>query len=38
MGIVFHYQGKLDKAIESFNKSILYRPDYAYAFNNLAEV
>ncbi len=34
MGNVLQVQGKLDEAIEAFNKSIALKPDYADAYSN----
>ena len=35
MGIAFKDQGKLDEAIEAFNKAISLKPEYADAYNNI---
>ena len=35
MGIAFKAQGKLDKAIASFNKAISLKPNFAKAYNNM---
>ena len=35
MGIVLKEQGKSEEAIESFNKALSLKPDYADAYNNL---
>ena len=35
MGTVLHDQGKLDKAIEAYNKAVLLEPDYAKAYSNM---
>ena len=31
----FSSQGKLDEAVEAYNKSISLKPDYAETYNNL---
>ena len=38
MGNVLQDQGKLDEAIEAYNKAISLKPDYAYAYYNLGNV
>ena len=35
MGLAFKEQGKLDEAIEAFNKTISLKPDDAEVYNNM---
>jgi len=35
MGFTLHEQGKLEKAIEAYNKALAIKPDYAQAYYNL---
>ena len=38
MGNVLKGQGKLEKAIEAYNKALSLKPDYAKAYNNMGVV
>ena len=38
MGIVLKDQGKLEEAIEAYNKALSMKPDYAEAYNNMGVV
>ena len=35
MGIALQDQGKLEEAIEAYNKALAIKPDYADAYNNM---
>ena len=35
MGLALQEQGKLDEAIEAYNKALSLKPDYAEAYNNM---
>ena len=35
MGVALKEQGKLDEAIEAYNKALSIKPDYAEAHNNM---
>ncbi len=35
MGVTLQEQGKLDEAIEAYNKALAIKPDYAEAYNNM---
>ena len=35
MGIALQEQGKLEEAIEAYNKALAIKPDYAEAYNNM---
>ena len=35
MGIALKEQGKLEEAIEAYNKALAIKPDYAEAYNNI---
>ena len=35
MGIALKEQGKLEEAIEAYNKALAIKPDYAEAYNNM---
>ena len=35
MGVTLKDQGKLDEAIEAYNKALSLKPDYAEAYNNM---
>jgi tetratricopeptide (TPR) repeat protein len=35
MGIALQDQGKLEEAIEAYNKALSIKPDYAEAYNNM---
>ena len=35
MGSVLKEQGKLEEAIEAYNKALAIKPDYAEAYNNM---
>ena len=35
MGIALQDQGKLEEAIEAYNKALAIKPDYAEAWNNI---
>ena len=35
MGIALKDQGKLEEAIEAYNKALSIKPDYAEAYNNM---
>ena len=38
MGVALRGQGKLDKAMDTYNKALLLRPDYTDAHNNIGIV
>ena len=38
MGIALQEQGKLEEAIEAYNKALSIKPDYAEAYNNMGIV
>ena len=35
MGVTIQEQGKLDEAIEAYNKALAIKPDYAEAYTNM---
>ena len=35
MGVALQDLGKLDEAIEAYNKALSIKPDYAEAYNNM---
>ena len=35
MGVALKDQGKLEEAIEAYNKALAIKPDYAEAYNNM---
>ena len=37
MGIALKDQGKLEEAIEAYNKALAIKPDYAEAYNNMGD-